>query len=228
MIKKKETNNKNAYHFGLSPSNEARQVAAKAAKKGFHRALIIAPAGGWGDEIVTAFSAQWQSAGGVVADKLTYDNSTDLNLAIRDILHVSSSQVREKQLKQLLGKKIQAITRRRQDIDMIFLLAYPSKARQIKPLLKYYFAGDLPVYATSTVYGGSLNVMKDKDLDGIIFCDIPWVFSHQIGDKNWPEQLNSYNRLYALGMDSYVLVSQLDELMLFPATGINEKGDALY
>ncbi len=52
---------------------------------------------------------------------------------------------------------------------MVFLLSYPSKARQIMPLLKYYYAGDVPVYATSSVYTGGVNVMKDRDLNGIIF-----------------------------------------------------------
>lgn len=70
--------------------------------------------------------------------------------------------------------------------------------------------------------------MKDKDLDGIIFCDMPWVFQHQMGTRNWPEQLNSYNRLYALGMDSFALASQLNQLLLFPAMGIHDKSGVLY
>lgn len=221
-------NNTNAYRFGLSPSNEARQVAVKAEKKGYKRALVIAPAGAWGDEIVAAFSSQWKTNGGVVVDKLAYGNNDDLNVSVRDLLHVSDSQSREKHLRQLLGQKIQTIPRRRQDFDMIFLLAYPSKARQIMPLLKYYFAGDIPVFATSAVYAGSPNIMKDKDLDGIIFSDMPWVFAHQMANKNWPEQLNSYNRLYALGMDSYTLTNQLNQLLLFPAMGIDDKSGVLY
>ncbi|CDZ76174.1 Penicillin-binding protein activator LpoA precursor [Legionella massiliensis] len=220
--------NPNAYHFGLSPTNEARQVAARAGKKGYKRALVIAPAGTWGDEIVAAFTAQWRNNGGTIVDKLAYGNSEDLNVAVRNLLHVSESQAREKQVKQLLGRNIQTIQRRRQDFDMIFLLAYPTKARQIMPLLRYYFAGNVPVYATSTVYGGSLNIMKDKDLDGIIFSDMPWVFNHQAGNKNWPEQLNSYNRLYALGMDSYTLSTQLNQLLLFPAMGMDDKSGVLY
>ncbi|WP_347251734.1 penicillin-binding protein activator, partial [Legionella sp.] len=222
------TNSTNAYRFGLSPSNEARQVAVKAEKKGYKRALIIAPAGQWGDEIVAAFTAQWQSSGGVIVDKLAYGNNDNLNVAVRDLLHVSDSQAREKRLKDILGQKIQMIPRRRQDFDMIFLLAYPSKARQIMPLLRYYFAGDVPVYATSTVYAGSPNIMRDKDLDGIIFSDMPWVFAHQMANKNWPEQLNSYSRLYALGMDSYTLSTQLNQLLLFPAMGIDDKSGVLY
>ena len=218
----------NAYLFGLSPSNEARQVAVKAGKKGYKRALVITPAGSWGEEIVAAFASQWQTNGGVIVDKLAYGSNENLNVAVRDLLHVSESQAREKQLKQLLGRNIQMIPRRRQDFDMIFLLAYPSKARQIMPLLRYYFAADVPVYATSAVYAGSPDIMKDKDLDGIIFSDMRWVFDHQTANKNWPEQLNSYNRLYALGMDSYTLATQLNQLLLFPAMGIDDKSGVLY
>jgi outer membrane PBP1 activator LpoA protein len=223
-----DTTSTNAYHFGLSPGNEARQVAVKAGKKGYKRALVIAPSGAWGDEIIEAFRSQWQSNGGIIVDKLAYGASDDLNSAVRNLLHISESEAREKQVKELLGRNIQTIPRRREDFDMIFLLAYPTKARQIMPLLKYYFAGNVPVYATSTVYGGSPDIMKDKDLDGIMFSDMPWVFTNQAGSKNWPEQLNSYNRLYALGLDSFALATQLNQLLLFPAMGIDDKSGVLY
>lgn len=221
-------NSQNVYRFGLSPANEARQVALNAQKKGLSRALIIAPSGVWGDEIVSAFSSQWQSMGATVVERFSYDNQIDLNHALRDFLHVSERMAQEKQYKPVAGKKTPLIVRRRQDFDMIFLLAYPSKARQIMPLLKYYFAGDVPVYATSTVYSGSPDKMSDRDLNGIIFCDMPWVFNHQLANKNWPEQLNSYSRLYALGMDSYSLSRQLNQLLLFPAMGVNDKSGVLY
>ncbi len=209
----------NSYSFGLSPANEAIQVAVRARSKGYTRALIIAPKNDWGTEVTKAFTHQWQDNGGQIVDTFSYGLNEDLNKRMRDFLHITESQAREKQLKQLLGQNLQSSTSRRQDFDMIFLLAYPSKARQIMPLLKYYYAGDVPVYATSSVYGGNANALKDKDLDGVIFCDIPWVFAHQMGSRNWPEQLNSYNRLYALGMDSYALATQLNQLILFPADG---------
>lgn len=220
--------NERAYQFGLSPSNEARQVANKARKNGFTRALVIAPAGDWGNEITTAFINQWHGNGGRVVDTLRYNPNDDMNKSMRNFLHISDSEVRGKQLKQLLGYNLEANPSRRQDFDMIFLLAYPSKARQIMPLLKYYYAGDMPVYATSAAYAGTADAKKDKDLNGLIFCDMPWVFGHQAGNRNWPEQFNSYNRLYALGMDSYALATQLNQLLLFPAMGVNEKSGVLY
>ena len=218
----------NAYLFGLSPTSEARQVAAKARKQGHTRALVIAPAGAWGDDIVNAFSTQWRANGGDVVDTLHYGPHDDMTKNIRTLLHVSESLDREKSLQHVLGNHVETTPRRRQDIDMVFLVAYPSTARQVMPLLKYYYAGDLPVYATSSVYTGSANSMKDRDLDGIIFCDMPWVFNHQMGSRNWPEQFNSYNRLYALGLDSYALSNQLNQLLLFPALGVSDNSGVLY
>ena len=219
----------NAYLFGLSPTNEARQVAYRASKKGLHRVLIIAPSGSWGDDVVNAFSSQWSAGGGEVVEKLTYDDKTDLNSAVRNFLHVSERLASAKQYHVAPGSKNSgANVKRRQDFDMIFLLAYPSTARQIMPLLRYYFAGDVPVYSTSTVYSGNTNTMQDKDLDGIIFCDMSWVFSHQLPNKNWPESLNSYNRLYAMGMDSYSLATELNRLILFPAMTVNNNTGVLY
>lgn len=218
----------NSYLFGLSPTNEAVQVAIKAKSKGYSRALIIAPKNDWGDEVAKAFSTEWQKNGGQVMDTYHYAAGDDMNKKMRDFLKISDSELRERRLKELLGQGLQVSNSRRQDFDMIFLLAYPSKARQIMPLLKYYYAGNMPVYATSSVYGGNANALKDKDLDGVIFCDIPWVFSHQMGSRNWPEQFNSYNRLYALGRDSYALATQLNQLLLFPADGTTDSTGVLY
>ena len=217
-----------AYQFGLSLSNEARQVAAKIRKNGYSRALIISPTGAWGDDITTAFTSQWRANGGMVVDTLHYTATDEMNKVVRDFLRVSDSEARGKQMKQLLGHSLESTPSRRRDFDVIFLLAYPSKARQIMPLLHYYYAGDVPVYGTSTLYAGSANAMKDKDLDGIVFCDMPWVFAHSMGNKSWPEQFNSYNRLYALGIDGYALTTQLNQLLLFPAMGVSDKSGVLY
>ncbi|PJD94098.1 MAG: penicillin-binding protein activator [Legionella sp.] len=218
-----------AFQFGLSPANEARQVAARARKAGYSNALIIAPAGAWGTDVVHAFTAQWTTNGGKVAETWQYPSNTDLSLGIRQLLHASESAARIRPTKPVPLSSSNA-DKRRHDFDVIILIAYPSKARQIMPLLRYYFAGDVPVFGTSSVYSGIENTGKDRDLNGLIFSDMPWVFSHrQLGQQHqWSEQLNSYNRLYALGMDSFTLANQLNHLMLFPAVGINDKSGVIY
>lgn len=222
----------NSYAYGLSSTNEALQVATQASSKGYKKALIFAPNNEWGSEVVNAFSKEWRQQGGSIVDIFHYnvaaDVKEDFNKKIRDFLQVNNSLSRERQIKELLGASIQSVPSHRQDFDMIFLLAYPSKARQIIPALNYYYVNDVPVYATSTVYSGTSNAAKDKDLDGLIFCDIPWVFSHQMAAKNWPEQFNSYNRLYALGLDSYALANQLNQLIIFSADSSSKEQGILY
>lgn len=208
----------NTYFLTLSPSNEAKQVATKARLAGYQHALIIAPQGRWGDEVMQAFEHQWQTQHGKVVDILRYDAQTPLNKAIRQFMLYTAP----------LSKETGVQAARREDFDMIFLLAYPSKAREIMSILRYYYLGQTPVYATSAVYAGHQDVKLDRDLDGIIFCDMPYVFTHDLPNKHWPEFLNSYSRLYALGMDAYALTKQLNALMLFPALGINDKSGVLY
>lgn len=217
----------NAYQFGLSPANEARQVAVRSRKNGHARTLVIAPASAWGDEVSMAFKNQWLAMGGEVVDELHYTEQESMAPAIKRLLHASELQRPSREKKKVKEAQIKG-PMRRQDFDMIFLLAYPSKARQIMPMLRYYFVGDTPVYATSAVYSGSADAQKDRDLEGITFCDMPWVFNHQMGGKNWPEQWNSYNRLYALGMDSFELATKMNQLLLFPAMGVNEQNGVVY
>jgi outer membrane PBP1 activator LpoA protein len=216
----------NIYQFGLSPRLEAYQVAAAARKQGFSHALVMTPADEWGHDIANAFSSQWQDYGGETQDTITFSSLPDINQDVRRALHIDASELRERQIRQLLGHSIESTPQRRQDFDVIFLVAYPTAARQIKPLLNYYNAGNIPVFATSSIYSGTPDTSKDRDLNGIIFSDMPWVLTHQLDHKNWPEQYNSYNRLYALGLDSFALTSALNQLLLFPA--IQSQNGALY
>lgn len=217
------TQQPNVYQFGLSLPNEAEQVAVKARQSGLSKALIIAPQGIWGDEIVQAFQRQWTANGGTIADIYRFDNKDNVSEKLRFLLHA----VKDSSIKK--GEVIPLESKRRQDVDMIFLLAYPSKARQIMPILKYYYAGNIPVYSTSTVYAGTPDRMNDKDLDGIILCDMPWVFQHdKMVSRQWSELLNSYNRLYAMGFDSMQLVYRLNYLLMFPALGLSESSGILY
>ncbi len=222
----------NAYQFGLSPPNEARQVAVKARRAGHARALIIAPTGAWGNETLSAFTQEWRNLRGQVVETLQFNphHTAELNDEIRGLLKAMPDDERKRQLKAIAkDPSMERTALRREDFDVIFLLAYPSNARQIMPLLRYYYAGKVPVYATSSIYSGTQNTMADRDLDTITFCDMPWVFKNPgVKQRDWPEGLNSYTRLYALGMDSYALGTALNSLLLFPALGTDNQTGALY
>jgi outer membrane PBP1 activator LpoA protein len=212
-----------AYLFGLSMSNEARQVAVKARKSGLKRAIIIAPSDAWGNDIVSAFSDQWSRSGGDITDTYRYFDRDDFNQRIRQLMRASGDASNNKQ-----GQSKPISSYRRQDVDMIFLVGYPSKARQIMPLLRYYYLGDTPVYSISAVYAGYQDPKNDKDLEGIIFCDMPYILRQTLAPYHFPENLNSYYRLFAMGYDSIQLTIGLNKLFIFPASGFNELSGTLY
>jgi outer membrane PBP1 activator LpoA protein len=211
----------NLFQISLSPEQEARQVAEHAWLDGHSRAAIITPATAWGTRVAKAFTERWLELDGRVVEKQTYDaKESDYSLPIRQLLNVDDSENRKKDLRWILGQKIEFIPRRRQDIDFIFMAASSRQARLIKPQLRFHHAPKIPVYATSHSYGGTVNKDMDRDMDGVLFSDMPWTLTNNEADnnlksslrKNWPERIKRYSRLYALGIDAYHIIGQLNTL----------------
>ena len=99
---------------------------------------------------------------------------------------------------------------------MVFMLARPQQARSLKPLLEYHYAGDLPIYGTSRLYAGYEDTRKDRDINGIRFTDMPWVLrkpsAMQQTINTEIKQSKQYQRMYALGIDSFQLHPRLRQL----------------
>jgi outer membrane PBP1 activator LpoA protein len=91
----------------------------------------------------------------------------------------------------------------------IFISMRPQQARLLLPQLQIAQV-NLPIFATSHVYGGSDDVGANRDLDGLEFCDAPWLFDAQPGLPNrsdiaarLPAARGSAARLFAFGMDAW-------------------------
>lgn len=188
----------NFYEFGLSPLDEAKQLAEKAWQSGHQHALIIAPDDAWGQRVVKTVSVNWIALGGSISDTYYFTPQTDLTKGIANLLQVNATNNSHQE--------------RRQDFDAIFLLTPPQSARQILPLLKFYYAGRVPVYSTSVIYSGRPTPEKDLDLNGVNFSDIPWTLEMA---KNGGAQ-SHFNRLYAVGRDAYLLSGEINRLSILP------------
>ena len=213
------------FRFGLSPEEEARQVAERTWLDGYVNAAVLVPAGPWGERVARAFESRWTEVGGVVVEQQTYNAArNDYSGPIRRLLNIDESQRRYRALSHLLNQTIKYTPRRRQDIDFIFLAAYPRQARQIRPQLKFYHASDVPVYATSHVFTGNLNPERDRDMDGLRFGDMPWVLDTGTRHRGLRPEVEPYiskagnrlQRLYALGIDSYRIIGALSTLKQYP------------
>ena len=225
------------YQFGLFPEDEARQVAERAWLDDRSRALVLAPANDWGRRIANSFTERWQALGGSVAEQQLYDTKeNDFSRPIKSVLNIDQSNNRRRQLERLLGQQVKFEPRRRQDADFIFLIARSQTGRQIRPQLQFHRAGDLPLYTTSHIYSGTPNKDKDKDLGRLLFPDIPWVLeedetgplSRQRLSKELTNFQNRYARFYAMGIDSYTLLPQLQRLKISPNETVNGMTGTLY
>lgn len=205
----------NLFQFGLAAEDEAKQIADKAWQDGKRNALALVPIGDWGERVYQAFEERWLELGGTVNQHRFYPNRKDFNPDIRGLLNVTDSRARYKTMRRLLRQSTEFEPRRRQDADWLFLVALPQQARQIKPTLAFNFASDLPVYSTSHLYSGEPNSSKDRDLNGITFCDTPWLLQHSDLYQQVEQAVGGqgkYARLYAMGVDAFRLLPYLHQL----------------
>jgi outer membrane PBP1 activator LpoA protein len=192
----------NFYQFALLPEDEARSVARRLVADGKLKGVAILPAGEWGNRVVAAFAEELTQHGGSVLDVGRYENArADFSDIIKQILQVH-------------GVKGEPATHRT-DADFVFIAGGAGAARLIMPQLKFNYAGDVPVYATSDSF--EPDPSANADLDGMFFVDMPWMVSadpvtDQIRDSvraAWPARTARRDRLYAFGFDAYRLVPAL-------------------
>ena len=62
----------NLFQFGLSPEDEAKQIAQRAWFDGHNKAAMIYPEGNWGKRVAAAFKQHWEQLGGRVASEQHY------------------------------------------------------------------------------------------------------------------------------------------------------------
>jgi outer membrane PBP1 activator LpoA protein len=191
-------------------------------------AVSLVPEGEWGERIARAFQERFEALGGTLLAANTYVAAErDYSTPIRALLALDASEERHRALTNALGIRTQFQPRRRDDVDLVFIAARPEQARQLGPQLRFHRTGELPVYATATIWDGDA---PGPDLAGLRFCDMPWMMATD-GDAAalrgrlralFPARPKEHTRLLALGHDAYTLVQliergQLQQGSFFPA-----------
>lgn len=209
----------NLFQFGLSIADETKQVAERAWLEGRRAAYVMTPDTGWGERARTAFAEHWLRLGGTLVSTPPYSLSqTDFTRIIKPGMLLDESAQRAQKIQRTLGKNIESKPRRRHDIDMIFLVALPAQGRSIKPTLDFFYAHDLPVYATSHIYANSGPTYLNQDLQGIRFSAMPWTLPGMVDSHLLPDETlrDTYRHLYALGIDAYQLFQRLGLMQASP------------
>lgn len=230
----------NLYQFGLSPEDEAAQIAKRIKSDQRQRLLVIQPNTVWGQRVEKSFADSWASLGGETTATMSYESQSKFATQLRETFGLDASYQRARDLRNLVHAKLRFVPRRRQDFDAIFVVAEPSMGRQVLPLLRFFYANDVPVYSISEIYRGYPDPHADRDLNGIIFDDIPWLLNAsatlpdelQIVESSikttWPDSFNKYPRLYALGNDAFRLITQFNKFHLLSNFGIQSATGVLY
>ncbi len=202
----------NFLQMGLAPEDEARAAADHALSQSRRRAVALVPQTDWGERAYAAFEQRLRERGGVVVQSARYvPGRPDQSKAIEGLMGASASEERHRALTSTLGVKTVFESRRRNDIDLIFMVARAHDARLLMPQFRFHRSGDLPIYATALAYDGN----GDADRAGIRFCDTPWT----VGDSLiWaPLRLQveglpsakALPRLQALGRDAQRIATEL-------------------
>jgi outer membrane PBP1 activator LpoA protein len=187
--------------FGLLPDTEGAQAAERMASLGIKEAAVIAATDDWAERAALAFRAQFESLGGAVVGEARLKEG-----------EVNYSGV----IRQAVGAFATASN------AAVFISMRPQQARLLMPQLK--LAGvTVPVLASSHVYSGTLNAGLDRDLDGLEFCDAPWLFDASAGLPPRDQIVRGIEsargtgaRLFALGFDAYALMPYMDWLGTHP------------
>ena len=215
----------NLYQFALSPMDDVAEITQKAALDGHKKAVLLVPNNEQGKRISSYFIENWQALNGTILKKQTYDpTKTDFSLAIKNLLGIDEGENRYPKVQQAFPDT-KYVPNKSPDTYALFLSAYGKEGRVINSQLVQ--AGGLPVYALPTIYSGLPDSAGDTALNGITFCDTPWLFNGayngELSMMALRDILNqfpsSYIRLVAMGIDAYHLAGKLSSLNTTPYSG---------
>lgn len=216
---------KAVHSLTLSQTEEAAAIARRALALGQKQAIVIVPDSTWGRRIESAFTAAFEEGDGQISATAHFNPALgDHSVMLTQLLRIDESKQRKTDLQNRLGVNLAFEPIRRDDFDFVFMAADPSEGRELKPLLRFHDAGDIPVYAMSRIFSGKVERGPDQDLNGIVFPATAWQLR---ADEDTGITLNSlrggaFGNLHALGRDAWNLLPwlpllQKDPDLWFPA-----------
>ncbi len=211
----------NVIQFGLAPEDEARAAASRAIGLSLKNAVIIQADDSRGDREARAFQdAMFSYGGDVLHVAVLPTDEYDYSKPIKDALQITQSDARFKEVSSMIGSKLFFEPNIRPDVDIIFLAVSSEQARSVRPQLDFFHASGVPRFGTSRIAGPDDDVKKNRDLNSIFYPEAPWVLRESMQNdplrsqilESFPGANGAYAKLYALGADSYKVITNLNAL----------------
>ncbi|HEY8586170.1 MAG TPA: penicillin-binding protein activator [Rhodanobacter sp.] len=211
----------NVTEFGLMPEIEGAQAADHMVERGMRRVYVLASTDDFAQRASGAFKAELAARGGELVGAATLPPGVTSYAEIIAGLNLPAATTTAAPAAADASATLADGT---PGDTGIFITMRPDQARLLLPQLRIARI-ELPVFATSHIYEGNDNVAANRDLDGVEFCDSPWLFDAQPGLPNraaiaarLPTARGGAARLFAFGMDAWNLVPYLDWLKAHPGS----------
>ncbi|PKH05106.1 penicillin-binding protein activator [Moritella sp. Urea-trap-13] len=226
----------NIYYFSLSSNDEATAAAKKMHRDGIKQPLVLAPNNSTGNRLAEEFNQQWHLLTTGTSETYKYKSRSDMQNTVTSLFSVTSSNQRIRLMQNLVGADVKAKTRSRRDIDAIYIIATPSEAMLAIPFISTTqnpYAPQVAVYASSRTHGNHLSKSQSRDLNGLIFSDMPWLLNPDRELKQqtlalWPNMSKIQQNLFAMGYDAFTLIPNLLQLRNFPNLRLAGQTGILY
>lgn len=197
----------NLLQLGLAIEDEAATLERWLRDVQAERVLAFHNQEDWSQRAMRWLSGQWD-------DPLTVQVLDDIRTVTESVgaaMHVSVSRERHEEIENLLGQSVEFLPRARDDVDAIVALVTPLEASALVPALRFHFAGQVPVYATSqTVRGAGRERLRE--LNGFHVTELPWFAmqdrSYRTLDAAFGLEGSPFAALYALGVDAFRLADR--------------------
>jgi len=163
------------FQITLHPEDEAYALADLIAEADHKQGVLLyTEEHAWSERMAAALMNRWDRYGGRLEPYVINAKQTDFAAALKKVLQISESEIRHKEIEGLLGYPVKFKPRRRQDIEFVVILVDQRLGRMLKPQLKFWYAGGLPVYSTSKLLSAN-SFTVNNDLDGVHLTLPPWI-----------------------------------------------------
>lgn len=195
-LNKADTNN--FFHISLSLEGDARQIARIAFKDNFRNMVVLTGPSSLSKRIQDAFEKEWLRLGGIITARIAF----------------SGEQIDGPKVKLAMEKDDAS------KADAVFIAPNMSVARVARP----YLPIGMPVFATAHSIEPRAETVENLDLDSVKYLEMPWfaerdhaaVMSYPRSPDGTPVD---YERLYALGIDAWRIVSAMLQPAIQPVAG---------
>lgn len=202
-----ETPAANLLQLGMAIEDEAATLEQWLNERRVERVLAFHNADDWARRAMDVLSTGLER-------RITAQPVEDIRTVTESVgvaMHVARSQERHAELEALLGEELEFLPRARRDVDAIVALVSPLEASALVPALRFHFADQIPVFATSQTVRGA-DASRLRELNGFHVSELPWfvldMASYQTLDDAFDLARSPFASLYALGVDAFRLVER--------------------